>query len=200
VITYLDGIVTHKEPTRVWLDLNGVGYELLIPLSTYERLPRLKERVKLLTHFHVREDAQTLYGFYSSDEKELFLKLIAISGIGPKMAITILSGASPAQFKSRIVAGDVKALTLIPGIGQKTAQRIIVELREKFSGADEPLPDGFDALFSGSISDEALKALKALLSLGYRRAEALNALKKASQELGTDTSVEAILKSALNNM
>jgi len=197
VITYLDGIVTHKEPTRVWLDLNGVGYELLIPLSTYERLPRLKERVKLLTHFHVREDAQTLYGFYSSDEKELFLKLIAISGIGPKMAITILSGASPAQFKSRIVAGDVKALTLIPGIGQKTAQRIIVELREKFSGADEPLPDGFDALFSGSISDEALKAL---LSLGYRRAEALNALKKASQELGTDTSVEAILKSALNNM
>ncbi|MBU0712788.1 Holliday junction branch migration protein RuvA [bacterium] len=200
MITYLDGIVTHKEPTRVWLDLNGVGYELLIPLSTYERLPRLKERVKLLTHFHVREDAQTLYGFYSSDEKELFLKLIAISGIGPKMAITILSGASPAQFKSRIVAGDVKALTLIPGIGQKTAQRIIVELREKFSGADEPLPDGFDALFSGSISDEALKALKALLSLGYRRAEALNALKKASQELGTDTSVEAILKSALNNM
>lgn len=197
MITYLDGIVTHKEPTRVWLDLNGVGYELLIPLSTYERLPRLKERVKLLTHFHVREDAQTLYGFYSSDEKELFLKLIAISGIGPKMAITILSGASPAQFKSRIVAGDVKALTLIPGIGQKTAQRIIVELREKFSGADEPLPDGFDALFSGSISDEALKAL---LSLGYRRAEALNALKKASQELGTDTSVEAILKSALNNM
>jgi len=197
VFAYLDGIVTHKDPTLVWLDLNGVGYELRIPLSTYERLPRLKERVRLLTYFHVREDIQILYGFYSADEKELFLKLIAISGIGPKMAITILSGASPAQFKSRIVAGDVKALTLIPGIGQKTAQRMIVELREKFGGSDEPLPDGFDALFSGSISDEALKAL---LSLGYRRGEALNALKKASQELGTESSVEAILKSALNNM
>lgn len=197
MITYLDGIVTHKDPTQVWLDLNGVGYELFIPLSTYERLPRLNERVKLLTHFHVREDAQTLYGFYSSEEKDLFLKLIAISGIGPKMAITILSGATPTQFKSRIVAGDVKALTLIPGIGQKTAQRIIVELREKIGGTDESLPDGFDTMFGGSISDEALKAL---LSLGYRRGEALKALKKASQELGSEATVEAILKSALNNM
>lgn len=197
MFAYLDGIVSYKDPTLVWLDLQGVGYELLIPLSTYERLPRLQERVKLLTHFHVREDTQTLYGFYSTAEKELFLKLIAISGIGPKMAITILSGASPALFKNRIVTGDVKALTLIPGIGQKTAQRMIVELREQFGGADEPLPDGFDALFSGSVSDEALKAL---LSLGYRRAEALKALQKASQELGVDTSVEAILKSALNNM
>lgn len=197
MITYLDGIVTHKDPTQVWLDLNGVGYELFIPLSTYERLPRLNERIKLLTHFHVREDAQTLYGFYSPEEKELFLKLIAISGIGPKMAITILSGATPTQFKSRIVAGDVKALTLIPGIGQKTAQRIIVELREKIGGTDESLPDGFDTMFGGSISDEALKAL---LSLGYRRGEALKALKKASQELGSEATVEAILKSALNNM
>ena len=197
MITYLDGIVTYKDPTRVWLDLNGVGYELFIPLSTYERLPRLQERIKLLTHFHVREDTQTLYGFYSSEEKELFLKLIAISGIGPKMATTILSGATPAQFKNRISAGDVKALTLIPGIGQKTAQRIIVELREKISGADEQLPDGFDTMFSGRESDEALKAL---LSLGYRRGEALKALKKAAQELDADTAVEVILKSALNNM
>lgn len=197
MIAYLDGLVTYKDPTLVRLDLNGVGYEIFIPLSTYERLPRLQERIKLLTHFHVREDAQTLYGFYSSEEKVLFLKLIAISGIGPKMAITILSGATPAQFKNRIAAGDVKALTLIPGIGQKTARRIIVELREKIGESDEQLPDGFDTMFGGNDSDEALKAL---LSLGYRRSEALKALKKAAQELDADTAVEVILKSALNNM
>ncbi|MCK4716093.1 MAG: Holliday junction branch migration protein RuvA, partial [Candidatus Marinimicrobia bacterium] len=102
MFAYLDGIVTYKDPTLLLLDVHGVGYEVLIPLSTFERLPRLNERIKLLIHFHVREEAQTLYGFYSQEEKDLFLKLINISGIGPKMAITILSGASPAQFKNRI--------------------------------------------------------------------------------------------------
>ncbi|MCK4641878.1 MAG: Holliday junction branch migration protein RuvA [Candidatus Marinimicrobia bacterium] len=194
---YLDGIVTYKDPTLLLLDVHGVGYEVLIPLSTFERLPRLNERIKLLIHYHVREDAQTLYGFYSKEEKDLFLKLINISGIGPKMAITILSGASPAQFKSRIIAGDVRALTLIPGIGLKTAKRIIVELREKMVGADDKVPEDLDAIFQTAVSDEALKAL---LSLGYKRSEAYNALKRASKELGSDAAVETILKVALNKM
>lgn len=197
MIAYLDGIISHKDPTQVWLDVNGVGYELNIPLSTYETLPRLKERVKLLTYLHVREDLQVLYGFASPAEKELFLRLIAISGIGPKMALTILSGASPEQFRERIVAGDAKALTLIPGIGLKTAQRMIVELREKFGGTTEQLPAGFEQMFTGSNLDEALRAL---LSLGYRRGESLQALKRAARELGPDAAVEAIVKSALNNM
>jgi Holliday junction DNA helicase RuvA len=197
MIAYLDGIVKYKDPTATLLDLNGVGYEVLIPLSTYERLPKIDERVKLLTHFHVREDAQTLYGFFTKDERDLFLELIAISGIGPKMAITILSGASPAQFKKRIVAGDVKALTLIPGIGLKTAKRIIIELREKITGADEELPEEMEALFTSRISDEALKAL---LSLGYNRRESLNALKKATKSLSSDATVEQLLKTVLNNM
>ena len=197
MIAYLDGIVTYKDPTRVLLDLNGVGYEVFIPLSTYERLPRLNERIKLLTYQHIREDIQVLYGFASADEKELFLLLIGISGIGPKMALTILSGATPAQFRQRILDGDVRALTLIPGIGQKTAQRIIVELREKIGGPGDQLPEGFETAFSGQLSDEALKAL---LSLGYRRSEALKALRKASEQLGADASVEQILKSALKNM
>jgi len=197
LIAYLDGIVKYKDPTVVLLDLNGVGYKVLIPLSTYERLPRINERIKLLTHFHVREDTQTLYGFYTEEEKDLFLMLINISGIGPKMAITILSGASPTQFKNRIVAGDVKALTLIPGIGLKTAKRIIVELREKIVGVDDQLPEDMEAIFGSGGSDEALKAL---LSLGYKRTEALNALKKASRNLSADATVEEILKTALNNM
>ncbi len=197
MIAYLDGIVKYKDPTVVLLDLNGVGYKVLIPLSTYERLPRINERIKLLTHFHVREDTQTLYGFYTEEEKDLFLMLINISGIGPKMAITILSGASPTQFKNRIVAGDVKALTLIPGIGLKTAKRIIVELREKIVGVDDQLPEDMEAIFGSGGSDEALKAL---LSLGYKRTEALNALKKASRNLSADATVEEILKTALNNM
>ena len=102
MFAYLDGIVSYKDPTLVWLDLQGVGYELLIPLSTYERLPRLQERVKLLTHFHVREDTQTLYGFYSTAEKELFLKLIAISGIGQKW----LSPFSAAQAQPCLKTGS----------------------------------------------------------------------------------------------
>lgn len=197
MFAYLTGIVIHKDPTSVVLDVNGIGYQISIPLSTYERLPGINQSAKLLIHFQVREDAQTLYGFHTQEEKDLFLNLINISGIGPKMAITILSGATPAQFKNRIVAGDVNALTLIPGIGMKTAKRIIVELREKLVGVDDSIPGDFGVIVDSKYSDEALKAL---LSLGYRRTEALNAIKRALKELDADASVEKILKVALNKM
>ncbi|MCD6440702.1 MAG: Holliday junction branch migration protein RuvA [Candidatus Marinimicrobia bacterium] len=197
MFAYLTGIVIHKDPTSVVLDVNGIGYQISIPLSTYERLPGINQSTKLLIHFQVREDAQTLYGFHTEEEKNLFLNLINISGIGPKMAITILSGATPAQFKNRIIAGDVNALTLIPGIGMKTAKRIIVELREKLVGADDTVPGDFGVIVDSKYSDEALKAL---LSLGYRRTEALNAIKRALKELDADASVEKILKVALNKM
>ena len=197
MFAYLTGIVIHKDPTSVVLDVNGIGYQISIPLSTYERLPGINQSTKLLIHFQVRKDAQTLYGFHTEEEKNLFLNLINISGIGPKMAITILSGATPAQFKNRIIAGDVNALTLIPGIGMKTAKRIIVELREKLVGADDTVPGDFGVIVDSKYSDEALKAL---LSLGYRRTEALNAIKRALKELDADASVEKILKVALNKM
>jgi len=197
VFAYLKGIVIHKDPTSIVLDVNGIGYQISIPLSTYERLPGINQSAKLLIHFQVREDAQTLYGFHTQEEKDLFLNLINISGIGPKMAITILSGATPAQFKNRIVAGDVNALTLIPGIGMKTAKRIIVELREKLVGVDDSIPGDAGFIIDSKDSDEALKAL---LSLGYRRTEALNAIKRALKELDADASVEKILKVALNKM
>ncbi|MDD5766265.1 MAG: Holliday junction branch migration protein RuvA [Candidatus Marinimicrobia bacterium] len=191
------GSLILRQPYSFSNYINGVGYQLTIPLSTYESLPAPHQMAKLLTYFHVREDIQALYGFATEDERNLFLMLIGISGIGPKMAVTILSGASPEQFKRRIISGDVKALTLIPGIGLKTAKRIIIELREKLVGKDETVPEEMDEFSAGLDRDEALKAL---LSLGYRRNEALNALKKAHQQIGENGTVEQYVKIALNKM
>ncbi|MCK4295375.1 MAG: Holliday junction branch migration protein RuvA [Candidatus Marinimicrobia bacterium] len=197
MFAYLKGLVDYKDPTLVVLDVNGIGYQINIPLSTYEVLPLKSKLVKLLIYYHVREDTQSLFGFATKEEKDLFLMLINISGIGPKMALTILSGATPAQFKNRIISGDVKALTLIPGIGMKTAKRIIVELREKFVGMDEELPE---EVTGGAVSKIGDEALRALLALGYRRGESLNAVKKAYKELGSETSIEKFIKVALGKM
>jgi len=197
MFAYLKGLVDYKNPTLVVLDVNGIGYQINIPLSTYEVLPSKNELVKLLIYYHVREDTQSLFGFATKEEKELFLMLINVSGIGPKMALTILSGATPVQFKNRIISGDVKALTLIPGIGLKTAKRIIVELREKFVGMDEKLPE---EITGGVVSKTIDEALKALLALGYRRDESLRAVKRAYKELGDKASIEKFIKVALSKM
>jgi len=197
MFAYLKGLVDYKDPTLVVLDVNGIGYQINIPLSTYEVLPLKNEFVKLLIYYHVREDTQSLFGFATKEEKDLFLMLINISGIGPKMALTILSGANPVQFKNRIISGDVKALTLIPGIGLKTAKRIIVELREKFVGMDEKLPE---EIRGGVMSKTIDEALKALLALGYRRDESLRSVKKAYKELGDKASIEKFIKVALSKM
>jgi len=197
MFAYISGKLTQKEPTAVVIDANGVGYLINIPLSTYSALPAPGQSAKLLIYFHVREDIQALYGFATKEEKELFLLLINITGIGPKMAITILSGANPDQFRKRILEGDVKALTLIPGIGLKTAKRIIVELGEKLGRTDLLVTEDSMPMTNEAQSNEALKAL---MSLGYRRSEALAALRKAVQELGDSASVEKYIKAALNKM
>jgi len=197
MIAYLDGILTDKQPTLATVEAGGVGYELLIPVSTYGRLPAAGQRVRLLTYFHVRADLQQLYGFATPEEKQLFRLLITVTGIGPKIALTILSGASPSQFRQRIIAGDIKALTLIPGIGAKTARRIIVELREKFVPGDDQLPESPEPTGQILVPDEALQAL---LSLGYRRSEAFQALKKASATLGNQAALEQLIKTALLKM
>ncbi len=186
-----------KEPTAVVVDVHGVGYWINVPLSTYEVLPPVNHPVKLLIYFHVREDIQALYGFATAEEKELFLMLINISGIGPKMALTILSGASPSQFKTRIRAGDEKALTLIPGIGPKTARRIILELGEKLGTVQE---QPMSLSQSAPLREKGEETLKALLSLGYRRQEAIQAIQKAIQELGEEATLEQYIKTALNKM
>jgi len=196
MFAYISGKIIQKEPTSLIIDVGGIGYQIHIPLSTYSILPASGQSAKLLTYYHVREDVQALYGFASQAEKDMFLLLINISGIGPKMAITILSGANPDQFRRRILDGDVKALTLIPGIGLKTAKRIIVELSEKIGKSDESLPEDLSPVTIKSHEE----VLKALVSLGYRRSEALKALRKAVQELGVSASVELYIKTALNHM
>ncbi len=197
MFAYISGKLFQKEPTSVIIDVNGIGYQINIPLSTYSALPATGQNAKLLTYYHVREDIQALYGFATSEEKELFLLLISVSGIGPKMAMTILSGTSPEQFRRRILDGDVESLTLIPGIGLKTARRIIVELGEKMGQTSEVVSGELATVTLGATGEEALRAL---ISLGYRRAEALNALRKAVKELGDSAPVEKYIKAALNQM
>ncbi|HRS90677.1 MAG TPA: Holliday junction branch migration protein RuvA [Candidatus Marinimicrobia bacterium] len=197
MFAYISGKLFQKEPTSVIIDVNGIGYQINIPLSTYSALPATGQNAKLLTYYHVREDVQALYGFATPEEKELFLLLISVSGIGPKMAMTILSGTSPEQFRRRILDGDVESLTLIPGIGLKTARRIIVELGEKIGQTSEVVSGELATVTLGATGEEALRAL---ISLGYRRAEALNALRKAAKELGDSAPVEKYIKAALNQM
>jgi len=197
MFAYISGKLFQKEPTSVIIDVNGIGYQINIPLSTYSALPATGQNAKLLTYYHVREDIQALYGFATPEEKELFLLLISVSGIGPKMAMTILSGTSPEQFRRRILDGDVESLTLIPGIGLKTARRIIVELGEKIGQTSEVVSGELATVTLGATGEEALRAL---ISLGYRRAEALNALRKAVKELGDSVPVEKYIKAALNQM
>ncbi|RKY51830.1 MAG: Holliday junction branch migration protein RuvA, partial [Candidatus Neomarinimicrobiota bacterium] len=168
MFAYICGKVVDKKPTGAILDVGGIGYELLIPVTTYEKLPPVGENVKLYVHYYVREDSHALYGFYTIEEKDLFLMLIGVSGIGPKMAITILSGASPEQFKERIASGDIKALTLIPGIGTKTAQRIIVELREKFASLRKELSSDNLSFFTSEKMEEVFRAM---VALGYGKSE-----------------------------
>ncbi|HPI26982.1 MAG TPA: Holliday junction branch migration protein RuvA [Candidatus Marinimicrobia bacterium] len=197
MFAYISGKLFQKEPTSVIIDVNGIGYQINIPLSTYSALPATGQNAKLLTYYHVREDIQALYGFATPEEKELFLLLISVSGIGPKIAMTILSGTSPEQFRRRILDGDVESLTLIPGIGLKTARRIIVELGEKIGQTSEVVSGELATVTLGATGEEALRAL---ISLGYRRAEALNALRKAVKELGDSAPVEKYIKAALNQM
>ena len=135
MITFLRGKLVEALPTQVVMEVQGVGYEVLIPLSSYDRLPTPGTEVLLLTHLAIREDAHLLYGFLTASERDLFRLLIhTVSGIGPKIALSVLSGMSIAAFRSAVAAGDVKALSSVQGVGRKTAERIVVELRDKLGG------------------------------------------------------------------
>lgn len=199
MIDSIAGTLTYKSPTAAIIDVGGIRLRIHITLSTYERLPSTHSSVELLTYFHVREDIMDLYGFDSHDQRDLFQLLISISGIGPRSAITILSGANVAEFKRRIVAGDAKSLTVIPGIGAKTAKRIILELKEKFVTETEEDISGLtdtDDLPSDDIQD----AIQALLNLGYKRSQAHQAMKKLKASGDLEGGLESILKKALTKM
>jgi holliday junction DNA helicase RuvA len=194
MITFLDGELVEKDPTRIVLDVNGVGYEVSIPLSTYDRLPEAGARCRILTYDCVREDAHTLFGFATNDERRMFLLLIDVSGIGPKTAVTALSGVPVRDLKAAIVNADVKRLSSISGIGRKTAERIVVELRDKL-GAGEAIEAvaPADVPADGRLRD----ALLALVSLGYKQADARKMVEGVVSQLKPEMTVEDVVRKAL---
>jgi len=197
VITFLHGTLVDILPTQVTIEVHGVGYNVLIPLSSYDRLPGLGQEVKILTHVAIREDAHVLYGFMSAQERELFRLLInTVSGIGPKIALNILSGMNGTAFRGAVVNGDHKALSQISGVGKKTAERIVVELRDKFGASA-----GWEASSAQralSPSDQKINdAVLGLMALGFKQVEAHDTVRSAAEKLGPDASLEDIVRASL---
>ena len=196
MISYLEGLVAEKSPTEVVLSVNGVGYTLHIPLSTYEQLGDPGSKAKLLTHLHLREDAIVLYGFASESERQMFKLLISVLGIGPKMAQGILSGMTVQELKSCIANGKLDALTALSGVGRKTAERLIVELRDKLSRLE--VPSRAASLPGEELPASHAEALSALYSLGYTRAAAEKAIRHVLKEAnGLELTLEELIKQAL---
>jgi len=197
MITFLHGKLVEALPTQAVIEVHGVGYEVLIPLSSFNQLPQPGEQVRLLTHLAVREDAHTLYGFMSAAERDLFRLLInTVSGIGPKIALNVLSGMNVTMFRGAVASGDVKALSQISGVGRKTAERIVVELKDKIgeAGAWEASSErrGLSA-HDQKINDAVL----ALIALGYKQADAHEAVRQAMAMLGEQTPLEDLVRACL---
>ena len=197
MIVHVRGTLAEKEPTRVVVEAAGVGYELLIPLSTYDRLPREGGEVKLLTFHCVREDDEILFGFATADEKALFAKLTSVSGVGPKIAIAILSGASISELGMAIAGGDAKRIAAIKGVGKKTAEKICVELRDKvgeFAFAAKGL--GGEGAVAAPVLRDALAALRAL---GFNEETSAKMVADVLAKNPKVDSVEKVIKLALGS-
>lgn len=198
MIAHLSGKVLLKQPNTVVIDVSGVGYEVTIPVSTFYELGDVGDSVALRVHTHVREDALQLFGFRTGREKDLFLKLTSISGIGPKLAITILSGMSADELVPAIRGNDLARLTAIPGIGRKTAERIVVELRDKLTAYAAEAAEDTSAVRSVAKAADDVRddVVSALLSLGYQRAQAEKAVQRVL-ERESDRSIEHVLRESL---
>lgn len=197
MIARLEGVLREKRPTAVLIDVGGVGYEVFVPLSTFDALPDEGKVVALRIHTHVREDALQLFGFASELERRLFELLIRTNGVGPRLAQTILSGMAPADLVGALRAGDVAALRAVPGLGAKKAERLVVELRDRL-GELEPAAAA-TSLRSRPVEGDpvAAQAVSALLNLGYPRPQAERLVERAREELGGEASLEDLLRRAL---
>jgi Holliday junction DNA helicase RuvA len=202
MIGRLSGILIQKQPPQLMIDIHGVGYEVQAPMSTFYQLPELDQPVVLLTHMVVREDAQLLYGFHSESERLLFKSLIKVNGVGPKLALTILSGISADEFVQVVKNNDESGLVRLPGIGKKTAQRLIVEMRDRLD--DWKAPDSSVEMDKTTTTPDNLlteqdiikEAVSALIALGYKPVEASKMISKL--EPAGETS-ESLIKQALKN-
>ncbi len=198
MISFIRGKLVEKLPTQVVVDCNDIGMEVLIPLSTYEVLGNIGEEIVLITYLHVREDALTLFGFATPDERQLFRELLSVSGIGPKLALGILSGSKVMEIYQYIADGEELALTRIPGIGKKTAQRLILDLKEKAVARLKKMPGV--SLLSVKVAPDLLdEAVLALVTLGYARNEAQKVILKAVEKVGQTSSVEELVRIALKS-
>jgi holliday junction DNA helicase RuvA len=196
MIAYLHGQLAESTPTHVVVDCHGVGYSVFIPLSSYDKLPDRGADVKLLTYHHVgsQDGTQQLFGFVTPDEREMFLLLISISGIGPKLAINILSSTSIWALRNAIASGDTETLSALRGIGKKTAERLVVELKDKVGGAVSFETKGRVAT---PEEQKLVDAVLALVSLGYKQVDAHKAVLTAAQTAGPKATVEEIVRAAL---
>lgn len=197
MITFLRGKLMDALPTQATVDVNGVGYEVLIPLSSFDKLPSPGADVQILTHLAIREDAHVLYGFMTAAERDLFRLLIhTVSGIGPKIALNVLSGMNPVALRGAVANGDVKALSQISGVGKKTAERIVVELRDKMGAAGAW--EASSAQRALSPADQKVNdAVLALMALGFKQPEAHDAIRASQALLGAQASVEELVRASL---
>ena len=197
MIVFLDGVLEEKEPTRVVVSVGGVGYEASIPLSSYDRLPEPGQRVRLLTVPVVREDAHLLFGFMTAEERSAFLLLTSVNGIGPKLGLAVLSGLAVRDLKAAIAQGDVKRLSDISGIGKKTAERLVLEMRDKLGQGD--LMESITGGHAPGPADAKLRdALLALISLGHKQADAQRMVRDVAPQIAPGTTLEEILRKVLS--
>ncbi|MCL5049634.1 MAG: Holliday junction branch migration protein RuvA [Firmicutes bacterium] len=202
MIGRIEGVIVYKQAPDLLVDVQGVGYEIQLPMSCFFELPAVGQTVALWTHFVVREDAQLLFGFNTLNERALFRQLIKAQGVGPKMALAIMSGMSAGQFVVSVQQGDVSTLVKIPGVGKKTAERLVIEMRDRLkdfganAGFDPSSSDPEPALMV-SVENPLDDALSALLALGYKPAQAEKAVKQVAK---ADMDSEAIIRQALKSM
>jgi Holliday junction DNA helicase RuvA len=196
VIAYVSGVLAEKHPTEAVIEAAGLGYRLLIPASSYDKLPEVGRPARLHATFLVREDSHTLYGFATEAERTLFETMISVSGIGPKLALAALSAMNPSELRDVVVAGDTALLTRIPGIGKKTAERLVVDLRDKLAKMDGLEPAGVLG-GDGAVAQARADARAGLEALGLSRADAEKRLRKALREHPGVQSAEDLIRLAL---
>lgn len=202
MIGRLRGIIIEKQPPKVLIDVGGVGYNVFMPMTCFYELPNNGQEVIVLTHLIVREDAQLLYGFNHEQERELFRELIKVNGVGPKLALAILSGMSAKQFIVAVEQSEIKTLVKLPGVGTKTAERLIVEMKDRVKRFDEELSDSMTIIETGNIKKSSnqieSEAVSALIALGYKPQEASRIISKVIKpEMDCETLIREALKSAL---
>jgi Holliday junction DNA helicase RuvA len=199
MIAHIQGGLNFKSPEYLIIDVDGIGYEVQVPLTTFYDLPDVGSTVALHIHTHVREDALKLYGFKSRQEKQLFVRLMSVAGIGPRLAVNILSGITPVELAETLLQGDLDRLISIPGVGRKTAERMMVELRNKVPililSQDVAIP-------AKQTADEVMieDALSALVNLGYKKGVAKRAIDEAQQRLQGEATLEILLKESLRSI